>query len=130
MARFSRLMAMLLQQQVPLAESLRLTANGLHDAYLARACRKVAKEVEQGRSISDSIAARRQFSLELTALGRIGRTGVDSRRHISIGRRYVRGPGKHPRPNIGNCFIALCFPVYYLFLRCFCHCTIYAINFI
>jgi general secretion pathway protein F len=72
MARFSRLMAMLLQQQVPLPESLRLTAQGVRDAYLARACRKVAMEVEQGRSFSESIAARRQFSADLLPLVEIG----------------------------------------------------------
>jgi type II secretory pathway component PulF len=72
MARFSRLMAMLLQQQVPLPESLRLTANGLHDAYLTRACRTAAKEIEQGRSISSSIAARKRFSLELRPLIELG----------------------------------------------------------
>ncbi len=65
MARFCRLMEMLLNQQVPLPEALRLTAQGLDDAYLARACRKVAIEVENGRPFNESIASKRKFSRSL-----------------------------------------------------------------
>ncbi len=72
MARFSRLMAMLLEQQIPLPESLRLTAKGVQDAYLARACRDVAAEIEQGRSLSESIGARSQFSYDLLPLIELG----------------------------------------------------------
>ena len=72
MARFSRLMAMLLQQQIPLPESLRLTGKGVQDAYLARACRGVADEIEQGRSLGDSIGARSQFSNDLLPLVELG----------------------------------------------------------
>ncbi len=72
MARFSRLMAMLINQQVPLPESLRLTSNGMQDAYLARACRGVAAEIEQGRSLSESIGSRRQFSRDMLPLIYVG----------------------------------------------------------
>jgi type II secretory pathway component PulF len=72
MARFSRLMAMLLKQQVPLPESLRLTANGVQDAYLARACRKVAAEIEQGRPLGESMGARWQFSCDILPLIEVG----------------------------------------------------------
>ncbi len=72
MARFSRLMAMLLGQQIPLPESLRLTANGVQDAYLARACRGVAAEIEQGRPLGESIGARWQFSCDLLPLIEVG----------------------------------------------------------
>lgn len=72
MARFSRLMAILLEQQVPLSESLRLTADALGDAYLARACRKTAAEIEQGRSFSESIAAKRKFPADLLPLVELG----------------------------------------------------------
>jgi type II secretory pathway component PulF len=71
MARFSRMMSMCLQQKVPLTDSLRLTANGLRDAYLGRACRQAAIEIERGRSFSDCIAARR-FSAELLPLIVVG----------------------------------------------------------
>jgi type II secretory pathway component PulF len=72
MARFSRLMAMFLQQQIPLPEALRLSANGVRDAYLARACRAVAVEIEQGRSLSESIGSKSQFSSDLLPLIVIG----------------------------------------------------------
>jgi general secretion pathway protein F len=72
MARFSRLMAMLLKQQIPLPESLRLTGKGVQDAYLARACREVAEEVEQGRSLSESFGAKSQFSYDLLPLVELG----------------------------------------------------------
>ncbi|MGA2798427.1 MAG: type II secretion system F family protein [Thermoguttaceae bacterium] len=72
MARFSRLMAMLLQQRIPLPESLRLTAKGVQDAYLARACRRVAAEIEQGRSLSESMGARRQFSCDMLPMIEVG----------------------------------------------------------
>jgi type II secretory pathway component PulF len=72
MARFSRLMAMFLGQQVPLPECLRLTAKGVRDIYLARACRKAAAEVDQGRPLSESLAARPRFSSDLIPLVELG----------------------------------------------------------
>ncbi|MGD0516282.1 MAG: type II secretion system F family protein [Thermoguttaceae bacterium] len=72
MARFSRLMAMFLQQKIPLPEALRFTAKGVRDAYLGKACRKTAADVEQGRSLSESIGARSQFSADLLPLIELG----------------------------------------------------------
>ena len=72
LARFSRLMAMLLEQRIPLAESLRLTGQGLNDAYLARDCRDVAAEVEQGTPLSASIAAKSRFSSDMLPLLELG----------------------------------------------------------
>jgi type II secretory pathway component PulF len=71
-ARFCRMMEMLLSQQVPLPEALRLSAQGLDDAYLIRACRKAAVEVEKGRPISESMVGRRKFSRSLLPLVRWG----------------------------------------------------------
>lgn len=61
LAQFSRLMAVLLAQEVPLPDALRLTASGLRDGDLARGCRRAAAEVEAGRSITESLASQRQF---------------------------------------------------------------------
>jgi len=72
MARFSRLMAMFLQQKIQLPEALRFTAKGVRDAYLARACRKTAAEIQQGRSLGESIRARPQFSADLLPLIELG----------------------------------------------------------
>lgn len=61
LTQFARWMALLLGQQVPLPETLRLTAEGLGDAELARACRQVAEEVESGWGLAESLSGRRQF---------------------------------------------------------------------
>ena len=61
LGRFSSLMAMLLEHHVPLPDALRLTAAGLHDPHLAAGCRRAAKAVEQGQSLKESMARRRQF---------------------------------------------------------------------
>jgi len=65
LSQFSRLMCLLLEQRVPLPDALRLTAAGLRDADLARGCRQVAGEVEAGRPLYESMAARRQFPASL-----------------------------------------------------------------
>ena len=61
MAEFSRLMALLFDQQVPLPEALRLTAAGLSDRDLAKACRRAADRVEAGSTFSESLAGLRAF---------------------------------------------------------------------
>jgi type II secretory pathway component PulF len=65
LVQFSRLMGMLLDQRVALPDALRLTAAGSRDANLARGCRRVADDVEQGRLLYESMAARRQFPASL-----------------------------------------------------------------
>jgi type II secretory pathway component PulF len=60
-AQFSRLMGMLLDQQVPLPDALRLTSEGLRDADLAWGCRRVADEVENGQVLYERMAELPQF---------------------------------------------------------------------
>lgn len=60
-AQFARLMGLMLDEQAPLPDALRLTADGLRDADLAWGCRRVADDVEQGRALFESIAAWPQF---------------------------------------------------------------------
>ena len=59
LARFARLMGLLLEQKVPLPDALRLSAAGLSDVNLARQCHGAAEDVEHGRVLSESLAARR-----------------------------------------------------------------------
>ncbi len=66
--RFSRLMSVLLEYQVPLPEALRLTAAGLGNGYLGRACRRVAAEVEAGRPLAESMQQRPQFPASIIPL--------------------------------------------------------------
>ena len=68
LAQLTRWMSLLLDQQVTLPDALRLSAAGLHDANLARGCRRVADEVEQGRALDESMAARRQFPASMIPL--------------------------------------------------------------
>jgi len=68
LSNFSRLMALLLGQQVPLPTALRLTAAGLREADLAAACRGAADEVEGGRPLSECLAYFWQFPPTLRPL--------------------------------------------------------------
>jgi len=61
LAEFSRLMGVLLEQEVPLPEALRLSAAGLRNPYLAEGCRQVARGVESGRPLAECLASNRQF---------------------------------------------------------------------
>jgi type II secretory pathway component PulF len=46
---------------MPLPEAFRLIAGGLSDPYLSRACRRAAKEVENGARLSESMQSNRWF---------------------------------------------------------------------
>jgi type II secretory pathway component PulF len=52
-AIFSKFTALLMQQNLPLPEVLRLAAKSISDPYVRRGCRKAAFEVENGRALSD-----------------------------------------------------------------------------
>lgn len=72
LGEFSRLMALLFDEQVPLPEALRLTASGLSDDNLAAACRKAADRVEAGATFSESLAGLRAFPRAVLPLVRWG----------------------------------------------------------
>lgn len=74
MAQFSRLMALSLDQQMPLPDALRLTAAGLGDVVLARACRRAAADVETGRDLHETLAER-PFPASLIPLVQWGQRG-------------------------------------------------------
>jgi type II secretory pathway component PulF len=61
LSQFSHFMELLVGNQVPLPEALRMTADGLGNASLAEACREVAKDVESGRDFSESMASQPLF---------------------------------------------------------------------
>ncbi len=75
LVQFSRLMGLLIAQQVSLPDALRLAAAGLRDANLARGCRRVADDVEGGRALDESLAARR-LPAEPDSGGRMGPTDL------------------------------------------------------
>jgi len=61
LAEFSRLLGLLIVGEIPLPEALTLAGDAVRDADLAVAGRSIAREVEEGRSLSEALARRRQF---------------------------------------------------------------------
>jgi general secretion pathway protein F len=68
MVAFTRLMALLLDQQVRLPDALRLAAQGVGSPTLRRACEGMAREVEAGQSPARSLEHFRQFPPTLQPL--------------------------------------------------------------
>jgi type II secretory pathway component PulF len=68
LAQFARLLGLLLDQQVPLPEALRLTASALHDPDMALACRQMAIDVESGRALHESLTKKKCFPASLAPL--------------------------------------------------------------
>ena len=67
LAQFSNLMALLLEEEIPLPEALRLTSIALQGTALAQQCRTVAVVVEGGMPLDEGLAKAR-FPESLTAL--------------------------------------------------------------
>lgn len=61
LVEFSRLMGLLLDQDVPLPEALRLTSDGMRSPILKAACLESALRVEAGTSFSDCVKSQRAF---------------------------------------------------------------------
>jgi len=68
LAEFCHLLALLLESDLALPEAIRLTGQGVQDADFDVSCRRMAGEVESGRSLSQAMAARRLFPLGLPRL--------------------------------------------------------------
>ena len=68
LTQFARLLGLLLEQQVPLPEALRLTASALYDADMTLACRRMADDVEAGWGLPESMAEERCFPASLVPL--------------------------------------------------------------
>jgi type II secretory pathway component PulF len=62
----------LVQYHIPLPEALRLTADGVSDAYIAEQCRKLASRVEGGSSLTMSLVKLRTLPLSIVPLVRWG----------------------------------------------------------
>lgn len=72
LARFSRLLALLIDMEVPLPVALELTGRGCQDAGLDHASRLAAADMRAGAALSDALVARRQFPLSLGPMVRWG----------------------------------------------------------
>jgi general secretion pathway protein F len=69
LAEFAHLLGLLLENSLPLPEALRLTGEGVQDASINSACKRMAGEVESGKSLGEAMAAcRRAFPSGLARL--------------------------------------------------------------
>jgi len=74
-AEMLRCLSLLVGHRVPLPEALRLTADGIADAYVARQCRALAQRVERGQSLTMSLINLRSLPLSIVPLVRWGEQG-------------------------------------------------------
>jgi general secretion pathway protein F len=70
LAEFCHLLALLLENQLPMPEALRLTGEGVQDADIDSSCQAMAKKVESGRLLSQAMEERRSFPFGLPRLVR------------------------------------------------------------
>ena len=68
LASFSRVTALLLENETPLPDAFRMAGAAAGDVYLARDCRTVASELERGRPLAESLADYRRFPRNLIPL--------------------------------------------------------------
>jgi type II secretory pathway component PulF len=68
LADFCRLLAWLLDAQVPLGEALTLAGGGVRDPVLADACRSAASGIERGQPLSEAVGAHPAFPPGLAPL--------------------------------------------------------------
>jgi type II secretory pathway component PulF len=71
-ALWSRLMELLLKEEIPLAEALQIAGAGANDAGLAAESKRLSKEVANGKSLADSLSASRLIPASLRPIVRWG----------------------------------------------------------
>ena len=72
LSRFTRLLALLIECELPLPQALRLAGSGCHETSLAFAARLAAERVERGAALSDSLVSLRAFPESLRPILRWG----------------------------------------------------------
>jgi general secretion pathway protein F len=72
LARFSRMLALLVDAELPLPKALELAGSGCQDSILEYASKKAAVHVRSGAALSDALMARRQFPRSLSPIVRWG----------------------------------------------------------
>jgi type II secretory pathway component PulF len=75
MASFARLLALLVEQEVPLPQALRYAAEGLRAPDLTAACFGAARQVQGGRSLGEAMAGYWQFLPTLRSFADWGQRG-------------------------------------------------------
>jgi general secretion pathway protein F len=72
LARFSRLLALLIDAELPLPQALELAGQGCQDASLGYSASKAAASVRAGAALSDALLARRKFPQSFSPMIRWG----------------------------------------------------------
>jgi general secretion pathway protein F len=72
LAEFCHLLGLLVEHRLPMPEALRLAGEGVEDARLEIATRHMAEDVEEGHTLAQAMAARREFPPRLPRLIRWG----------------------------------------------------------
>ena len=72
LAEFCHLLGLLLEYRVPMPDALRLAGEGVQDAGIEALSRLMAEDVEDGKSLAESMASRRGFPPRLPRLLRWG----------------------------------------------------------
>jgi type II secretory pathway component PulF len=72
LAEFCHLLGLLVEHRLPMPEALRLSGEGVQDARLEVATRHMAEDVEEGKTLAQAMAARREFPPRLPRLIRWG----------------------------------------------------------
>jgi type II secretory pathway component PulF len=78
LARFSRLLALLIDSELPLPQALELAGQGCQDSSLDYASRKAAADLRKGAALSQALLARRQFPQSLGPMVRWGEQAAQS----------------------------------------------------
>jgi type II secretory pathway component PulF len=72
LARLCRVLGLLLELEIPVAEALRQAAEATAEADLRKACRAMADRVERGEPLADALARSRRFPPRMEPLARWG----------------------------------------------------------
>jgi type II secretory pathway component PulF len=70
LSEFCHLLALLLENALPLPEALRLTGEGVQDSTIDTVCHRLAPAVESGQTLAEAMAGRRPFPTGLARLVR------------------------------------------------------------
>ncbi len=85
-AEWARVLGVLLEQQIPLTDSLRLAADAVSDLNVRQVSRQLADDVQQGRVLSQSLSSTHRLPALVSALaawGEHGATLPDAMRTLS-----------------------------------------------
>ena len=121
-AQFSHLMALLLEEEIPLPESLRLAATAMQGAFLAAPTSQVTAGVEEGEPLASALE-RANFPVSMTALVAWGQ----QKNCLAVAFRAVGEAFEARAQGQGSLLNMILLPIAYLFVVTFIGITILAL---